>query len=131
MPFITVGVILAWTMLKSVPITANFKQQMDIFGNLDKTRVLLLGAGDIGEKTAKAFRSRGAGSLVVASRRMERAMELASELNATAMPFGQHEAHLSQFDIVVGSTASGFFSRITRSASFPTSSVPFAFSSLS
>ena len=54
----------------------------NIFGNLDKTRVLLLGAGDIGEKTAKAFRSRGAGSLVVASRRMERAMELAAELGA-------------------------------------------------
>jgi glutamyl-tRNA reductase len=77
----------------------------NIFGSLERTRVLLLGAGDIGEKTAKAFRSRGAGSLVVASRRLERAMELAAELDATAMPFGQHEAHLSGFDIVVGSTA--------------------------
>lgn len=77
----------------------------NIFGQLGKTRVLLLGAGDIGEKTAKAFRSRGAGSLVVASRRMERAMELAAELGATAMPFGQHEANLADFDIVVGSTA--------------------------
>jgi glutamyl-tRNA reductase len=77
----------------------------NIFGNLEKTRVLLLGAGDIGEKTAKAFRSRGAGSLVVASRRMERAMELASELGATALPFGQHEGRLAEFDIVVGSTS--------------------------
>lgn len=34
-PFVVVGVVLAWTMLKSVPITANFKQQMDIFRNPD------------------------------------------------------------------------------------------------
>ena len=34
-PFALVGVVLAWTMLKSVPVTANIKQQMDIFGNVD------------------------------------------------------------------------------------------------
>ncbi len=34
-PFVIVGAILAWTMLKSVPVTANFKQQMDIFSNSD------------------------------------------------------------------------------------------------
>lgn len=34
-PFVLVGVVLAWTMLKSVPVTANFKQQMDIFRNTD------------------------------------------------------------------------------------------------
>ena len=34
-PFVLVGSVLAWTMLKSVPVTANFKQQMDIFGNKD------------------------------------------------------------------------------------------------
>jgi MFS transporter, NNP family, nitrate/nitrite transporter len=34
-PFVIVGVLLAWTMLKSVPVTANVKQQMDIFGNTD------------------------------------------------------------------------------------------------
>ncbi len=34
-PFIVVGALLAWTMLKSVPITANVRKQMDIFGNAD------------------------------------------------------------------------------------------------
>jgi glutamyl-tRNA reductase len=76
-----------------------------IFGNLARTSVLLLGAGEIGEKTAKAFQSRGAGSIVVSNRSMERAMELATELGASALPFGQHEARLAEFDIVVGSTA--------------------------
>ncbi len=34
-PLMVVGAILAWTMLKSVPIKANIKQQFDIFGNQD------------------------------------------------------------------------------------------------
>ena len=34
-PFIIVGALLAWTMLKSVPIKANIRQQFDIFGNAD------------------------------------------------------------------------------------------------
>lgn len=76
-----------------------------IFGKLDETRILLLGAGEIGEKTAKAFRSRGAGSLTVASRHFERAMELATGLDASAMPFEQREARLAEFDVVVCATS--------------------------
>ena len=76
-----------------------------IFGALDRTRILLLGAGDIGEKTAKAFQSRGAASLTVASRTMERAMELAQAFGAVALPFDQVPHRLSEYDVVVCSTA--------------------------
>lgn len=41
-PFTVVGVILAWTMLKSVPVTANIKQQFDIFKNVDTWLMTLL-----------------------------------------------------------------------------------------
>ena len=34
---------------------------LKIFGDLQRCHVLVLGAGDIGEKTARAFKSRGAG----------------------------------------------------------------------
>ena len=34
-PLVLIGIVLAWTMLKSVPVTANFRQQMDIFRNQD------------------------------------------------------------------------------------------------
>ncbi|HST86138.1 MAG TPA: MFS transporter [Kineosporiaceae bacterium] len=34
-PFIIVGAVLAWSLLKSVPITANIRQQFDIFRNQD------------------------------------------------------------------------------------------------
>jgi len=41
-PFIIVGAILAWLMLKSVPITANIRQQFDIFRNQDTWWMTLL-----------------------------------------------------------------------------------------
>ena len=78
---------------------------LNIFGSLDTARILLLGAGEIGEKTARAFQSRGAATLTVASRRLERSMELAIQLGASALPFEQSEARLAEFDIVVCSTA--------------------------
>jgi glutamyl-tRNA reductase len=77
----------------------------NIFGDLKHARVLLLGAGEIGEKTARAFQSRGAASLTVASRRLERAMELATALGASAMPFEQRDDRLMEFDVVVCATA--------------------------
>ncbi len=77
----------------------------NIFGSLAHTRILLLGAGDIGEKTAKAFQSRGAAGLSVASRRLERAMELADALGAFALPFWLMPVKLADFDVVVCATS--------------------------
>jgi len=34
-PFVVIAAVLAWTMLKSVPVRANFRQQFDIFRNID------------------------------------------------------------------------------------------------
>lgn len=78
---------------------------LKIFGDLSSTRILLLGAGEIGEKTAKAFQSRGAGSLTVASRRIARSMELATSLAATALPWEHVSSHLGEYSVVVGSTS--------------------------
>ena len=78
---------------------------LNIFGDLAQARILVLGAGEIGEKTARAFQSRGAAALTVANRDGERAMELAGQLGATALPFDQRESRLPEFDVVVCSTA--------------------------
>jgi glutamyl-tRNA reductase len=78
---------------------------LKIFGELGAARVLLLGAGEIGEKTARAFQSRGVEALTVASRRLERAMELAQALAASALPFAHAPGRLAEFDIVVCATA--------------------------
>ncbi|MDB6114436.1 MAG: Glutamyl-tRNA reductase, partial [Lacunisphaera sp.] len=77
-----------------------------IFGKLGDTRVLLLGAGDIGLKSGRAFRSRGPGALVIASRSLERATEAAGEIGAEALPFEEALAQLGNFDVIVCSTAS-------------------------
>ncbi len=78
---------------------------LKIFGDLSSTRILLLGAGDIGEKTAKAFQSRGAASLTVASRTFVRAMELATTFNGTALPWEHVTEKLGDYSVIVGSTA--------------------------
>jgi glutamyl-tRNA reductase len=76
-----------------------------VFGDLATARVLMLGAGEIGLKSGRAFRSRGPASLTVASRRLEHAQEVALELEATALPFAHALAELAGFDVVVCSTS--------------------------
>ncbi len=78
---------------------------LKIFGDLSTTRVLLLGAGEIGEKTAKAFQSRGARDLTVSSRTLERSMSVATTLGAAALPWEQVNSRLADYSIVVASTA--------------------------
>jgi glutamyl-tRNA reductase len=78
---------------------------MNIFGSLAQARVLVLGTGEIGEGTARAFSSRGAAALTVAGRRSERADHVASALGASSMPFDERYARLADFDIVVCSTS--------------------------
>jgi glutamyl-tRNA reductase len=77
----------------------------NIFGSLAGTKVLILGTGDIGEATAKAFASRGAEDLAVAGRTHEKAIEIATGLKAGTVPFDERDARLSDYDVVVCSTA--------------------------
>ncbi|HEY5078519.1 MAG TPA: glutamyl-tRNA reductase, partial [Opitutaceae bacterium] len=77
----------------------------NIFGELGGTRVLVLGTGEIGEGAARAFKSRGASDLAVAGRRGERAAQIAGGLGASTVGFEERDSHLSEFDIVVCSTA--------------------------
>jgi glutamyl-tRNA reductase len=77
-----------------------------IFGRLRDSRVLVIGAGDIAEKTAKALRSREAGTVVFVNRTAERAEDLASEYGGSHQPFDQLTSALAHADIVVTSTAS-------------------------
>lgn len=77
----------------------------NIFGNLASTRVLVLGTGEIGEATARAFRSRGAWELAVTGRNSGRSAEIAADLGAATVPFEQLDARLAEYDVVVCSTA--------------------------
>ncbi len=79
---------------------------LSVFGCIADARILLLGAGEMAEKSARAFQSRGAKHVTVASRSLDRARDLASALGGEAIPFEHRETQLSQFDVVVCSTSS-------------------------
>ncbi|MGJ8652111.1 MAG: glutamyl-tRNA reductase [Opitutaceae bacterium] len=76
-----------------------------IFGKLSNSRVLLLGSGDVAEKTAQALKSRGVADITVSSRTFENAHALAHQLGGAAIEFSDYEQQLSRFDIIICSTA--------------------------
>jgi glutamyl-tRNA reductase len=84
-------------------VTVDLAQK--IFGHFEGAQILLLGAGEIGTKSGRAFRSRGVASLTVTSRRFERATEAAADLGGQAIPFEHSVTRLAEFDVVVCSTS--------------------------
>lgn len=76
-----------------------------IFSSLTGRTVMVIGAGDMSEKTAKALLSRGAGHILVSNRSLERAEALAAALNARAVPFSDWSADFDKIDIIVSSTS--------------------------
>ena len=77
-----------------------------IFGNLSACKVLVLGAGETSERTARALISRGVTDLRVSNRSMDRACELAQALGGRAVPFDEWTAQCREIDILITSTAS-------------------------
>lgn len=75
-----------------------------IFGRLDACRVLVVGTGEIAERTARAFAGRGAKELTILSRDLTRATNLASAIHATPATMDALPTLLPQHDIVIGST---------------------------
>jgi glutamyl-tRNA reductase len=76
-----------------------------IFNTLTDRQVMIIGAGDTSEKTARALVSRGARNIIVSNRSHEKAVALASELGGRAVPFEDWEKEFARLDIVVSSTA--------------------------
>jgi glutamyl-tRNA reductase len=76
-----------------------------IFSSLAEHEVLVIGAGETSEKTARALLSRGARGVVVTNRSPERATALAAELGGRAVPFEQWPEEFEQIDIAISSTA--------------------------
>jgi len=77
-----------------------------IFADLSSVAVLLVGAGDTIELVAQHLMNSGAKDVVVANRTLDRAQALAGRLNAKAIMLSEVPEALSDFDIVISSTAS-------------------------
>jgi glutamyl-tRNA reductase len=76
-----------------------------IFQDLSAKTVLLLGAGEMSELTARHLISQGVRHLLVANRTRERAMELASKLQGQGVALAELPTCLHKADIIVSSTA--------------------------
>jgi glutamyl-tRNA reductase len=76
-----------------------------IFSDLGERQVMVIGAGDTSEKTARALLSRGARSIIVTNRSHEKALLLAAELGGRAIQFDHWADEFSHIDIVISSTA--------------------------
>jgi glutamyl-tRNA reductase len=92
----------------SVPFAA-VELARKIFGDLDGLRVLLLGAGEMGELTAEHLAAHSVQQIFVANKTYDRAVELAARFKGTAVQFPAFEEHLADCDIVIASTAAPHF----------------------
>ncbi|HZR05416.1 MAG TPA: glutamyl-tRNA reductase [Candidatus Udaeobacter sp.] len=77
-----------------------------IFGQLDNCKVLVLGAGETSERTARALASRGVRDLRVSNRSNDRARELAERVGGQAVPFEKWPQQCRGVDILIASTSS-------------------------
>lgn len=76
-----------------------------IFSNLSQHEVLVVGAGETSEKTARALQSRGVKKIAVTNRSLERAEALAKELGGRTVPFENWTQEFERIDIAISSTA--------------------------
>lgn len=76
-----------------------------IFRDLRASTVMIIGTGTMSEATAKALRSRGAGTLLVCGRDRERAAALAGQLGGRSIHYEDWPAEFPRVDIVISATA--------------------------
>jgi glutamyl-tRNA reductase len=91
------------TMPAAVPAAAAELAER-VVGALDRRRVLVIGAGKMGELAATSFLARGAERVFVANHRIERAEELARRFGGEAVPFERIGEELERADVVLSST---------------------------
>lgn len=97
------------TAIGSSPVSVAFAAvslAKQIFGELNESTALLIGAGETIELTARHLHSQKIKHLIIANRSIERAENLAEEFDGEAIRLPQIADHLHRADIVIASTAS-------------------------
>src|SRR5438309_4784307 len=77
-----------------------------IFGQLSNCKVLVLGAGETSERTARALVSRGVTDLRVSNRSTDRAQKLARLVGGRGVRFDEWPQQCREIDILITSTSS-------------------------
>ncbi len=85
---------------------AAVKLAQRIFGNISEQKVLFIGAGEMIELCADHFAAQRPKSMTIANRTLERGTDLAEKIGGQAILLHDLPSRLSEFDIVMTSTAS-------------------------
>jgi glutamyl-tRNA reductase len=78
----------------------------DVLGDLKDRHVVVIGAGETSELTARALAAKGVTTMFVANRRADRARSLADRFGGGVVPLDRLPDQLEHADMVVASTAS-------------------------
>ena len=73
-----------------------------VFGSLERTRILVLGTGDVGRQVVQALVSRGATQISVASRTFENARILAEEFSVSSIVLTDALRQIHNHDVIIG-----------------------------
>jgi glutamyl-tRNA reductase len=79
---------------------------LSLLGGLQDRHVVILGAGETSELTARALADQGAGTIFLANRHADRALSLAQRFGGSVVGLDKLPDQLVHADIVVSSTAS-------------------------
>ncbi len=79
---------------------------LSLLGGLERRHVVILGAGETSELTARALADQGAGTIFVANRHADRALSMAQRFGGSVVGLDKLPDQLLLADIVLSSTAS-------------------------
>ena len=85
---------------------AALKLAQNVFGDLSRTKMLLVGVGEMVELAATYFVAKEPRAVVVANRTLARGEAFAERFNATAIALAELPGRIAEFDIVITGTAS-------------------------
>lgn len=77
-----------------------------IFDDISQLNVLMMGAGETIELTARHLADLGISNFMIANRTLEKAQQLAEEFQGEAIQFKDIPAQLAQVDVIISATAS-------------------------
>ncbi|MBD3314150.1 MAG: glutamyl-tRNA reductase [Chitinivibrionales bacterium] len=82
---------------------AAVKLAKDILGDLHNARVMVLGAGTMGELTARDLKANGAARITLVNRTFQKAVQVAERVGGTPIMLHELREYLTECDIVISS----------------------------
>jgi glutamyl-tRNA reductase len=88
----------------SIPSVAVADFASQLFERFDDKRVVILGAGEMGEETLRYLAAEGATDIAILNRNLARAEQLAADVCGRAVPWESRDELLIEADLVVSAT---------------------------